>query len=125
MRIPFFKTSKSEDTIFIWQVFLVGTKETIETSLGENIILILDALSLPREAIPQKNLFLFGHCQNHLDPPPSPPAVLDTYEELCRKKIQLFNSASNNLDSGLTPPLDNVQIEAVFLRDCFPYQVYF
>ena len=49
-----------------------------------------------------------------------PPAVLDTYEELCRKKIQFFNSASSNLDSGLTPPLDNVQIEAVFFTWLLP-----
>ena len=38
---------------------------------------------LLREAIPRKNLLLFGHCQNCLDPPT--PAVLDTYEELCQK----------------------------------------
>ena len=36
-----------------------------------------------------------------LTPPPPPPLwILDAYKELCQKKGNFLNSASNNLDSG-------------------------
>ena len=57
-------------------------------------LLILGKLS-------QKNLLLFGHCQNCLDPS---PWVLGYLRGTFPKNVHLKKSASNNLDLGWTPP---------------------
>ena len=67
-----------------------------------------------REGRRGKNLLLFGHCQNRLDPP-SPPGFLDTYEELLMVPQTIWIRVRPP-----TPPLDNVQIEADFFLGLLP-----
>ena len=72
--------------------------------------LIISYCNLTKGINPQKNLLLFGHCQNCLDS--WTPGFLDTYEELLPKSA-FFLKVSGTIWIWVRPPtpLDGAQSE--------------
>ena len=74
-----------------------------------------------RKAIPQKNLLLFGHCQNCHD---HPPGFLDTYEELCQKKVHFKKKVPQTIWTPVRPPplLIMAKLKQIFVVGQLPLE---
>ena len=92
------KLEGNEPKINIFQVFdqnreVIAEMQELQGALNLLQVALGYQVHIGKQDV-KKNLLIFGHCQNRLDPPPS----------LANVKTKAKKSASNNLDSGWTPP---------------------